>query len=81
MESSMMLFEEHHKWKVMIWLARSSLAFPSNFGMSEGSLVGIAGHVGSCNMGSFVSLLRSGMLREAKYGMWSGGGGLFPAMV
>jgi hypothetical protein len=77
----MMLLEEHHKWKVMIWLAGYSPTFPSNLGMSEGSLVGIAGHVGSCNIGSFVSLLKSGMLREAKYGMWSGGGGLVPAMV
>jgi hypothetical protein len=49
--------------------------------MSEGSLVGIAGHVGLCNMGSFVSFVRSGMLREAKYGIWSGGLGLAPAML
>jgi hypothetical protein len=77
----MMLFEEHHRWKVMTWLAGSSLAFPSNLGMSEGNLVGIASHVGSCNIGSLVSLLRSGMLRESKYGIWSGGGGLVPAMV
>jgi hypothetical protein len=65
----------------MTWLAGSSPAFPSNFGISEGSLVGIAGHVGSCNIGSFVSFLRSGMLREAKYGIWSGDGGLVLAMV
>jgi hypothetical protein len=66
----------------MTWLAGSSPAFPSNFGMSEGSLVGIAGHVGSCNIGSLVSLVRSGMLREAKYGICSGGGGgLAPAIV
>jgi hypothetical protein len=77
----MMLFEEHHKWKVMTWLAGSSLTFPSNLGMYEGSLVGIADHVGSCNIGSFVSLLRSSMLREAKYGIWSGDGGLVLAMV
>jgi hypothetical protein len=77
----MMLFEENHKWKVMIWLVVSSPTFPSNLGMNEGNLVGIVGHVGSCNIGSFVSLLKSDMLREAKYGMWSGGGGLFPAMV
>jgi hypothetical protein len=32
----MMLFEEHHKWKVMIWLVGSSPSFPSNLGMSEG---------------------------------------------
>jgi hypothetical protein len=56
-------------------------AFPSNLGMSEGSLVGIAGHVGSCNILLFVSFLRTGMLREAKYGIWSGSGGLAPAMV
>jgi hypothetical protein len=81
MESSIMLLEEHHKWKFMTWLAGSSPAFPSNLGISEGSLVGIAGHVGSCNIGSFVSLLRYGMLREAKYGIYSGGGGLILAMV
>jgi hypothetical protein len=57
----------------MTWLAGSSATFPSNFGMSEGSLVGIAGHVGSCNIGSLVSLLRSSMLREEKYGIYSGG--------
>jgi hypothetical protein len=49
--------------------------------MSEGSSVGIVGHVASCNIGSFVSLVRSGMLREAKYGICSGGGGLSPAML
>ena len=65
----------------MIWLARSSLDFFSNLGMFEGSLVGIAGHVGSCNIGSLVSLLRFGMLREAKYGICSEGEGLFLAMV
>ena len=77
----MMRFEEHHKWKVMIWLSRSSPIFPSNLGMSEGSLVGIAGHVGSCNIGSLMSFVRSGMLRESKYDIWGGGGGLAPSMV
>jgi hypothetical protein len=77
----MMFLEEHHKWKVVKWLAGPSPAFRSNLGMSEGSLVGIAGHVGSCNIGPFVSLLRSKMLREAKYDIWSGGGGLVLAMV
>ena len=56
-------------------------SFPSNFGMSDGSLVGIAGHVASCNIGSLVSLVRSRMLREAKYGICSGVGMLVPAMV
>ena len=65
----------------MTWLVGSSPTFPLNFGMSEGSLVGIVGHVGSCNIGSLVSLLRSSMLREAKYGICSGGGELAPAMV
>jgi hypothetical protein len=65
----------------MTWLAGSSPTFPSNLGMSEGSLVGIAGHVGSCNIGSFVSLLRYSMLREAKHGIWGGGGGLVLFMV
>jgi hypothetical protein len=60
----------------MTWLAGSSPAFPSKFGMYECSLVGIAGHVGSFNIGSFISLVRSGMLREAKYGIYSGRGGL-----
>jgi hypothetical protein len=49
--------------------------------MSDGSLVGIAGHMGLCNIGSIVSFVRSGMLREAKYGICSGGGGLAPAML
>jgi hypothetical protein len=49
--------------------------------MSEGSLVGIAGQLGLCNIGSFVSFVRSGILREAKYGIWSGGLGLAPAML
>jgi hypothetical protein len=77
----MMLFEEHHMWKVMIWFAGSSPIFPSNLGMSEGSLIAIASHVGSCNIGSFMRFIRSGMLRDAKYGIWSGGGGLVPTMV
>jgi hypothetical protein len=77
----MMLFEENHNWKVMIWLVGLSPSFPSNLGMFEWSLVGIVGHVGSCNIGSLVSLFKSSMLREAKYGIWGGGGGLFLAMV
>jgi hypothetical protein len=76
-----MLFDENHKWKVMTWLAGYSPYFPSNLGMSEGSLEGILGHVGSCHIGSFVSLIKSSMLRDAKYGMWSGDGGLVPTMV
>ena len=42
-ESSMRELDEHHKWKVMTWLFRSSSGFLSNFGISEGGLVGMAG--------------------------------------
>ena len=42
-ESYTMLFKEHHKWNDIIWLWGSSLAFPSNFGMSHGSFVGMGG--------------------------------------
>jgi hypothetical protein len=51
--------------------------FPSNLGMSEGSFVGIFDQVGSCNMGSFFSLVRLGILSEAKKGMI----GVGPAML
>jgi hypothetical protein len=49
--------------------------------MSEGSLVGIVGHMGLRNIGSLVSLVRYGILREDKYGIYGGSGGLGPAMV
>jgi hypothetical protein len=81
MESFMMLFEEHHKWKAIPWLVGSSLGFHSNFGMSEDNLVGILGQVAACKMGSFMSLVKSGMLRDAKYGIGGFGGGLVPAIV
>ena len=68
--SSMILFDEHHKWKVMTWLPGSSACLPSNFGMSEGSFVGMGGHEGSCAMGSFVSLVKSGRFNVAKKGDW-----------
>jgi hypothetical protein len=77
----MILFEENHNLKVIIWLVRLSPAFPSNLGMSGGSLVSIAGHVGSCNIGSLVSLVKSSMLRQAKYRICGGGGGLVPAVI
>jgi hypothetical protein len=76
MESSMMLFEEHHKWKFITWLAGSSSGFPSNFRISEGSFVGILGQVWSCKMGSFMSLVKSRMLRDIKYGIGRFGEGL-----
>jgi hypothetical protein len=39
-------FYEHHKWKSITWLFGSSPDFPSNFGISEGSLAGITGQTG-----------------------------------
>jgi hypothetical protein len=77
----MMLFEDHHKWKVITWLVGSSPIFPSNFGMSKGNFVGILGQVASCKMGSFVSLFESGMLRDAKYDIGIFGEGLVPTIV
>jgi hypothetical protein len=38
--------DEHHKWKVIRWLFGSSLDFPSNFGILEGSLDGIVSQPG-----------------------------------
>ena len=73
MGSSTMEFEEHHRWKDMIWFCGSSPALPSNLGMSEGSLVGMGGHAGLCRMGSLVNLARSGRLRLAMYGKLDGG--------
>jgi hypothetical protein len=81
MESSMILFEEHHKWKVIPWFSGSSPGFPSNFRMSKRNLVGILGQVASCRMGSFMSLVKLRMLRDAKYGKGGFGGGLVPIIV
>jgi hypothetical protein len=39
-------FDEHHKWKFITWLFGSSPGFPSNFGISEGSLAGMTGQTG-----------------------------------
>jgi hypothetical protein len=65
----------------MIWLVESSPSFPSNLGMSEGVLLGMVGHVGSCNIGSLVSLVRYSMLKESKHGIWGYGGRLVLVMV
>ena len=43
MESSMVLLDEHHRWNVIMWFWGHSPNFPSNLGMSDGSLVGIGG--------------------------------------
>jgi hypothetical protein len=39
-------FDENHKWKFITWLFGSSLGFPSNFGILEGSLARITGQTG-----------------------------------
>ena len=67
-ESYTMLFDEHHKWNVMIWFWGHYPSFPSNLGMSEGSLVGMGGQKVWWQMGSFVNLDKSGKLRHAMKG-------------
>jgi hypothetical protein len=58
-------------------LAGSSPSFPSNLGMFGVNLVGMLGQVASCNMGSFVNLVKSRMFRDSKYGKL----GVGPTMV
>ena len=55
MESSTMLFDEHHRWNVIMWFWGHSPALPSNMGMSDGSLVGMGGQKAWWRMGSFVN--------------------------
>jgi len=62
MESSVMEVDKHHMWKDLTWLVGSSLALLSNFGMSEGSLVGIEGQPTSWCIGSFINWLKYGRL-------------------
>ena len=50
MESSIKEMDEHQRWKVMTWLFGSSPSLPSNFGMSNGNLVGITGQWGECRI-------------------------------
>lgn len=66
----MMLFEENHEWKDIIWFVGSSTSYPSNLGMSKGSSVDIV-----VQLGSLISLLRSSKFRPAMYGNQTGGGG------
>ena len=60
----------------MMWFWRSSPSFLSNFGMSEGSFVGMGGHVGLFLIGSLVNLARSGKFRLAMYGKLEDGCGV-----
>ena len=54
------------------------MAFPSNFGMYDGSLVGMGGQKAWWWMGSFVNLANSGKFKRAMKGkfdpklMWDG---------
>ncbi len=67
-ESSFNELEEHQRWKVVACAPGSSPAFPSNLGMSEGSLVGTGGHKGSCLTGSFINFDKSGKFKVARKG-------------
>jgi len=77
MEYSMMLLEERYRWNIMMWLVGSSHGFPSNLGLYKGNFVGMLGHMASCKIRSFMSLVKFGMFRDAKYGKM----GVGPAMV
>ena len=74
----MMLLDEHHRWNVIMWFWGHSPTFPSNLGMSDGSLVGMGGQKAWWRMGSFVNLAKLGKLRRAMKGtfdhrfMWDG---------
>jgi hypothetical protein len=52
----------------MTWLFESSPDLPSNFGMSDGILVGIMGQWGEYKMGSFKIIDKSGRSKVAKKG-------------
>ena len=67
-ESSFNELEEHHKWKVVACAPGSSPALPSNLGMSEGSLVGMGGHKGSCLTESFINFDKSGKFKVSRKG-------------
>ena len=71
-ESSIRDFDEHHKWKVVTWSAGSSPVFPSNFGNSEGRLVGTGGQPGLYRIGSLVNFERSGKFNVSRNGKQGG---------
>lgn len=66
MQSSIILFVEHQKWKDMIWLVGYSPTWPSNLGIFEGSL---ADMLESWATASLINFLKYGKLRQAR---WSG---------
>lgn len=77
----MIPLEEHQRWNDMMWLDGSFPTFPSNLGMFEGSLVGMAGQAGSWAIGPLINLLRSGKLRLTMYGKRGGGAGACAIMA
>ena len=76
-ESSKNYLEAHHRWYVVIWLARSTPFFPSNLGISVGILTGTGGQAKWCLMGSFVSFDRSGNSTVARNGSFNGANGFW----
>lgn len=62
MESLVIEFDENHMWKEQTWLVGSSPALPSNFRMSEGSLVDIEGQRALWFIGLFINWLKFGRL-------------------
>ena len=75
-ESSFSELEEHHKWKVVAQALGSSPTLPSNFGISEGSLVGTGGQEDFCfnksgkfNVAGKGSLGLTGALKVPAWGL------------
>jgi hypothetical protein len=66
-EFYLMVLDEHHTWKAMIWFPRCSLSFPSNFEMCEGILDGIGSHVAWCKMGSLEGFIKYIIYIEITY--------------
>jgi hypothetical protein len=73
MLSSINEFEEHRRCKFIICVLGSSLTLPSNFGMSNGSFVGMDGQAGECQIGSFINFDKLGKFNVARN--WILGGG------
>jgi hypothetical protein len=68
MESSIKELDEHQRWKFMTWLFGSSPDLSSNFGMSDGILVGITGQWGEYRLGSFKIIDNLGRSKVSKNG-------------